>query len=77
MHQYNRSTLPNWHPAWMIIPFAVWAILLSMGLSASSVNHAIGVRHALPGPYVPQCYATEWRSGQYCEFRPVKRFRNN
>lgn len=28
MHSYNRPILPNWHPAWMLIPFAVWAILL-------------------------------------------------
>lgn len=40
-------------------------------------NQEPGVRHALPAPYVPQCYATEWRSGQYCEFRPANRHYRN
>lgn len=77
MHQYNRPILPNWHPAWMLAPVAVWAILLMLAFCPVATHHEPGVRHALPDPYVPQCYATEWRSGQYCEFRPVKRIGNN
>jgi len=50
MHRYYHSVLPNWNPAWMLIPLAVWAILLSVALSLPVVD---------------------WRSGQYCEFRPA------
>ena len=77
MHRYYHSVLPNWNPAWMLIPLAVWAILLSVALSLPVAYSEPGVRHALPDPYIPECYAVEWRSGQYCEFRPVNRHYRN
>ena len=69
MHSYYHSVLPNWNPAWMLIPLAVWAILLSVALSLPVAYSETGVRHALPDPYVPQCYAIiEWGGG-FCQFR--------
>ena len=68
MHRYH-ATLPNWSPAWVLIPLAVWAILLSVALSLPVAYSEPGVRHALPDPYVPQCYAIiEWGGG-FCQFR--------
>ena len=48
MHRYYHSVLPNWNPAWMLIPLAVWAILLSVALSLPVAYSEPGVRHALP-----------------------------
>ena len=69
MHRYYHSVLPNWSPEWMLIPLAVWAILLSVALSLPVAYSEPGVRHALPDPHVPQCYAIiEWGGG-FCQFR--------
>ena len=73
MHRYYHSVLPNLNPAWMLIPLAVLAILLSVSLSLPVAYSEPGVRHALPDPYVPECHTIEWRSGSYCEFMPVKK----
>lgn len=37
--------------------------------AGSMQRHEIGVRHSLPDPYIPQCYAIEWLGGNYCELR--------
>lgn len=77
MNRYYHPAMSRIHPAWLAAPIAIWAILLSVALSVPVAHHEPGVRHALPKPYVPQCYTTEWRSGNYCEFRPVNRqYRN-
>ena len=72
MHRYH-ATLPNWSPAWVLIPLAVWAILLSVALSLPVAYSEPGVRPPLPNPYVPECHTIDWRSGRYCEFMPVKK----
>ena len=77
MHRYDRAVMQDWHPGWLFAPICVWLILISMALSIPVAHYEPGVRHALPDPYVPQCYAIEWRSGSYCEFRPVKRSHKN
>ena len=77
MYQYHSPTLPNWSPCWLAMVWCAIIAIIGVSLHQSSQHHKPGVHHALPDPYVPQCYATEWRSGQYCEFRPVKRIRNN
>lgn len=69
MHRYYHSVLPNWNPAWMLIPLAVLAILLSVALSPPVAYSEPGVRHALPNPHVPQCYAIIERCGGFCQFR--------
>ena len=77
MNRYYSDELDSFNPLWLIVPSAVWAALLYVALSAPTIHYEPGVRHPLPRPYVPQCYATEWRKGGYCEFRPVKRkYRN-
>lgn len=76
MHHYH-SPLPNWSPWWLAVVWCAIIAIIGVSLHQSSPHHEPGVRHALQDPYVPQCYATEWRSGQYCEFRPVKRLGNN
>ena len=73
MHQYH-TPMPNWSPWWLVM---AWCAIIGVSLRQVSPHHEPGARHALPDPYMPQCYATEWRSGQYCEFRPVNRIRNN
>jgi hypothetical protein len=76
MHQYH-SPMPNWSPWWLAVVWCAIIAIIGVSLHQGSPHYDPGVRHALPDPYVPQCYATEWRSGQYCEFRPVKRIGNN
>lgn len=73
MHQYHSPTIPNWSPWWLAMVWCAIIAIIGGALHQGSPYHNPGVRHALPDPYVPQCYATEWRSGQYCEFRPVNR----
>lgn len=73
MHRYDRAIMQDWHPGWLFVPACVWLILISMALSIPIQHYEPGVRHALPDPYVPQCYTVEWRSGNYCEFRPTKK----
>lgn len=73
MHRYHEQKIPNLSP-WLVI--GVWVVLvmiLACALYEGPPHHEVGVRHELPDPYVPQCYATEWRSGSYCEFIPVKK----
>lgn len=77
MHRYYHSVLPNWSPWWLAMVWCSIIAIIGGSLYQGSPHHESGVRHALPDPYIPQCYATEWRSGQYCEFRPVKRSGNN
>ena len=68
MHRYYHSVLPNWNLAWMLIPLAVWAILLSVVLSLPVACSEQGVRHELPAPHVPQCYAIIELGGGFCQF---------
>lgn len=76
MHHYH-SPMPNWSPWWMVMAWCAIIVIIGGSLHQGSPHHEPGVRHALPDPYVPQCYTVEWLSGQYCEFRPVKRqYRN-
>lgn len=77
MHRYDMAFLYEIHIGWLFVPICIWLVLLSMALSIPVQHHKVGVRHELPDPYVPQCYAAEWRSGQYCEIRPVKRHYKN
>jgi hypothetical protein len=77
MHRYDRAILNEIHLGWLFVPICIWLVLLSMALSIPVPHYAVVVRHALPDPYVPGCYTTEWRSGSYCEFRPVKRHYRN
>ena len=55
--------------------FIVAMLVIAAALVDGGVNggHESGVRHELPAPHVPECYTIEWRSGQYCEFMPVKK----
>ena len=76
MHHYH-APLPNWSPWWLVMVWCAIIAIIGGSLYHGSPHHEPGVRHALPDPYVPQCYATEWRSGQYCEFRPVTRHYKN
>lgn len=76
MHHYH-APMPNWSPWWLAVVWCAIIAIIGGALLQGSPYHEPGERHALPDPYVPQCYATEWRSGQYCEFRPVKRSGNN
>ena len=46
-------------------------LVIAAALVDGGVNggHESGVRHGLPAPYVPQCYAIiEWGGG-FCQFR--------
>ena len=46
-------------------------LVISAALAYGGVNdgHESGVRHELPAPHVPQCYAIiEWGGG-FCQFR--------
>ena len=76
MHQYH-SPLPNWSTWWLAVVWCAIIAIIVGSLHHGSPHYEPGVRHALPDPYVPQCYATEWRIGQYCEFRPVNRRHRN
>lgn len=76
MHHYH-APMPNWSPWWLAMVWCAIIAIIGVSLHQSAQHHKPGVRHALPDPYVPQCYATEWSSGQYCEFRPVKRHHRN
>lgn len=76
MHHYQSPT-SYWSPWWLAMAWCVIIAILGGSLYQGAPYHEPGVRHSLPDPYVPQCYAVEWRSGQYCEFRPVKRGQKN
>lgn len=67
MHRYYNPIQTDIHPIWLAVPAAVWIILICIYASIPVIRHEAGVRHALPDPYVPQCYDTEWRGGKYCE----------
>lgn len=69
MHHYHVP-LPSWSPWWLVMAWCAIIVIIGGSLYQGSPRHEPGVRHALPDPHVPQCYATGWRSGQYCEFRP-------
>ena len=71
MHRYYHSVLLNRNPWWLAMVWCAIIAIIGRSLYQGSPHHEPGVRHALPDPYVPQCYAIDWRSGQYCEFRPV------
>ena len=76
MHHYH-SPMPNWSPWWMVMAWCAIIVIIGWSLHQSSQHHEPGVRHALPDPYIPECYTVEWLSGQYCEFRPVNRRHRN
>ena len=71
MHRYYHSVLPNWSPWLLVVVWCAIIVIIGGSLYQGSPHHEPGVRHALPDPYIPECYTVEWRSGQYCEFRPV------
>ena len=71
MHHYH-APLPNWSPWWLVGACAAIVLMLASVIYERPIHHEVGVRHALPNPYVPECYTVEWRSGSYCEFIPVK-----
>ena len=71
MHRYYHAPLPNWSPWWLVMAWCAIIAIIGGSLHQGSPHHEPGVRHALPDPHVPQCYAIDWRSGQYCEFRPA------
>lgn len=51
--------------------FIVAMLVIAAALVDGGVNggHEYGVRHELPAPHVPQCYAIiEWGGG-FCQFR--------
>lgn len=77
MHRYDRAILQDWHPAWLLAPICIWVIILMIAYGTTTAGEEPGVRHALPDPYVPECYSTEWRSGHYCEIRPIASRRLN
>lgn len=76
MHHYHVP-LPNWSPWWLAMVWCAIIAIIGGSLYQGSPHHEAGVRHALPEPYIPECYTVEWRSGQYCEFRPVNRHDKN
>lgn len=76
MHRYH-APLPNWSPWWLVMAWCAIIVIIGESLYQGAPNHEPGVRHALPDIHAPQCYAIEWRSGQYCEFRPVSRNHRN
>lgn len=65
------------HELWLAVPLTLCLVLMASVAYMPIHHYEPGVRHSLPAPYVPQCYAVEWRSGEYCEIRPVKRHYNN
>lgn len=75
--QHYHSPLPDWSPWWLVGTWAAIVLMLASVIYEGPPHHEVGVRHALLDPYVPQCYAVEWRSGEYCEIRPVKRHYKN
>lgn len=77
MHRYYEPNLPYLSPALVVGVWMALIAIFAIALYEWPQHHAIGVRHALPDPYVPQCYAVEWRSGSYCEFRQVNRHYRN
>lgn len=70
MHHYH-APIPNWSLWWLVMAWCSIIAIIGGSLHQGSPHHEPGVRHALPDPHVPQCYAIDWRSGQYCEFRPA------
>lgn len=75
--RHYHAPLPNWSPWWLVMAWCAIIVIIGGSLYHGSPRHEPGVRHALPDPYIPECYTVEWRSGQYCEFRPAKRHNNN
>lgn len=76
MHHYH-TPMPNLSPWWLAVAWCAIIAIIGGSLHQGSPHHEPSVRHEPPDPYAPQCYATEWHSGQYCELRPVKRSGNN
>ena len=69
MHRYYHSVLPNWSPWWLAVVWCAIIAIIGGSLYQGSPHHEPGVRHALPDPHVPQCYAIiEWGGG-FCQFR--------
>lgn len=69
MHRYYHSVLPNWSPWWLVMVWCAIIVIIGGSLHQGSPHHEPGVSHALPDPYVPQCYAIiEWGGG-FCQFR--------
>ena len=77
MMNHYHAPLPNWSPWWMVMAWCAIIVIIGGSLYQGSPHHEPGVRHTLPDPYIPECYTVEWRSGQYCEFRPVTRHYKN
>ena len=69
MHRYYHSVLPNWSPWWMAVVWCAIIAIIGGSLYQGSPHHEPGVRHALPDPHVPQCYAIIELGGGFCQFR--------
>jgi hypothetical protein len=69
MHRYYHSVLPNWSPWWLVMVWCAIIAIIGVALHQGSPHHEPGVRHALPDPYVPQCYAIIELGGGFCQFR--------
>ena len=69
MHRYYHSVLPNWSPWWLVMVWCAIIVIIGGSLYQGSPRHEPGVRHALPDPHVPQCYAIIEFGGGFCQFR--------
>ncbi len=64
-----HAPLPNWSPWWLVMAWCAIIAIIGWSLYQGSPHHEPGVSHALPDPYVQQCYAIiEWGGG-FCQFR--------
>ena len=68
MHRYH-SPMPNWSPWWLAVVWCAIIAIIGGSLYQGSPHHEPGVRHALPDPHVPQCYAIIEFGGGFCQFR--------
>ena len=68
MHHYH-SPMPNWSPWWLVMVWCAIIVIIGGSLHHGSLHHEPGVRHALPDPHVPQCYAIIEFGGGFCQFR--------
>lgn len=68
MHHYH-SPMPNWSPWWLSVVWCAIIAIIGVSLYQGSPHHKPGVRHALPAPHVPQCYAIIEFGGGFCQFR--------